>query len=357
MAVDCLDVVKFRRALLAWFARHQRDLPWRHTRDPYLIWLSEVVLQQTRVEQGLPYYERFRRAFPTVQALAAASEQQVLKLWEGLGYYARARNFQRAARIIAHERGGVFPRTAAEWQALPGVGRYTAGAIASIAFDDPAPIVDGNVARVLSRVYDLPDSIDSAATKSRLWDLAAHLTPRRTPGAFNQAMMELGACICVPAAPDCGACPVRGHCRAHAMGVAAERPVRTAKKRAPHYDVALAVIERRGRYLLRRRPQDGLLGGLWEFPSVRLEPGTAPEDTGALAAMICDEFGIVIRVEKTIAVVRHAFSHFRVTVHVHRCRAEGRCVRGEEVAWVAAGELEQYPLPKTHHLFIGLLVG
>jgi len=349
MAVDSFDAVKFRRALLAWYARHRRDLPWRRTRDPYLIWLSEVILQQTRVDQGLPYYERFRRAFPTVQALAAAPEQDVLKQWEGLGYYARARNFHRAARIVAGERAGVFPQTAEEWLSLPGVGRYTAGAIASIAFDDPAPIVDGNVARVLSRLYDLADSIDAPATKSHLWDIAERLTPRRNPGAFNQAMMELGARVCVPAAPDCPACPVRGHCAAHAAGTVPERPVRAAKKPVPHVDEALAVIERRGRYLLRQRPPDGLLGGLWEFPSVQ------PDDTAALAAMIQETFGLKITIERELTVVRHAFSHFKVTVHVYQCQCTGRCTPGDDSAWVTAKELRAYPLPKTHHKFIDFL--
>jgi A/G-specific adenine glycosylase len=222
---------RVRAALLRWYRANRRDLPWRRTRDPYRIWLSEILLQQTRVETGLPYYERFVAAFPTVADLAAAPLDRVLKLWDGLGYYTRARNLHRAARLVVHERGGVLPRTAEQWQQLPGIGRYTAGAIASIAFDAAVPVVDGNVKRVFARVFCIERCIDAPAIQTELWRIAADLLPPTAPGDFNQSLMELGARLCTPRKPRCADCPIRRCCAAHAAGAQDRLPRRRPKKR------------------------------------------------------------------------------------------------------------------------------
>lgn len=353
---DAPTIAVIRRALLKWFRHEARDLPWRRTRDPYALWLSEILLQQTRVDQGLPYYERFLKALPTVESLAAATEQQVLKLWEGLGYYTRARNLRAGAQYIVHELGGRFPDTVEGWLEVPGVGRYTAGAIVSIAFEKPAPVLDGNVKRVLSRVFDIASQIDVTATQHRLWSLAEALVPRKSPGAFNQGMMELGARICVPRGPRCPECPIRAICKARAAGIQEQRPVRRPAKPAPHHEVVVAVICRRGRYLLGRRPPGGLLGGLWEFPGGKVRPGETHRQ--ALKREAREELGIEVKVGALIAVARHAYSHFRVTLHVYRCAAlNGRphAKTHTELRWVPRARLSEYPLPKANHRFLHLL--
>jgi len=350
------DPPAFRRALLGWYRRHKRPMPWRDTGDPYRIWLCEVILQQTRVEQGTPYYERFLGAFPTVQALADAPEAAVLKLWEGLGYYSRARNLHRAAKVVAHDLGGEFPRSAAELQQLPGVGRYTAAAIASIAFREPVAVLDGNVMRVLARLYAIEDTIDAGPTRKRLWDLADALAARRSPGDFNQGMMELGSLVCRPVEPRCDACPVRGHCAAFEMGMQSRLPVRKEKTPTPHHELVAAAIKRNGRYLLGQRPANGLLGGLWELPNGRIEEG---EPQGAaLRRIVGESTGLSAEPGEAIATVKHAYSHFRITMTVYACHVEqGRPrANGHTVLrWVPRKEFEKLPFPRAHHKFLGLL--
>jgi len=351
------EVVRtIRHKLLDWYRRNARDLPWRRTTNPYCIWLSEIMLQQTRVEQGLPYYERFLIAFPTVRDLAAAPLDSVLKQWEGLGYYTRARNLHKAAKVIVDDLGGTFPRTAAEWQRLPGVGRYTANAIASIAFGEAVPVLDGNVKRVLARLFAIHDSIDDTATTHRLWTLADAVLSRRSPGNFNQAMMELGARVCIPATPLCEKCPVRAACRAYAASTQTALPVRTAKAGVPHYDVVVAAIMKDGTYLLGRRPEQGLLGGLWEFPGGKVRPGEAPED--ALVREVREEVGLKIRVGDLVATVNHAYSHFRITLSVYRCRVVSGTVQAKThtaLRWVKPCDFEKLAFPKANHKFLRYL--
>ncbi len=344
--LDARKGTALRRGLLAWFRRNARDLPWRRTRDPYRIWLSEVMLQQTRVETVRPYYERFTAEFPCVQALAAASEDRLLRLWQGLGYYSRARNLHRAARIIAGERGGEFPRSADQWRTLPGVGPYTAGAIASIAFGQRVPVVDGNVKRVLARLFDVSTSVDAPGTVRRLWEIAEKLVPPSEPGLFNQAIMELGSTLCTPKQPRCDQCPVRGSCRARARGRQARLPVRRRRKPLPHYEIVAGAIRKNGRYLLGKRPPRGLLGGLWELPGGKVEPGET--HTEALAREIAEELGMVVRVGKRLASVKHAYSHFRITLHVYACdpmRGRAQARYHTALRWVARPQLEQYAFP------------
>jgi len=345
-----------RRALLAWFRRTARDLPWRRTRDPYAVWVAEIMLQQTRVDQGTPYYERFLAAFPTVQALAAATEDQVLKRWEGLGYYARARNLHKAAKQVVADRGGDLPRTAADWETLPGVGRYTARAIASIAFGERVAVLDGNVKRVLARLFNIADCIDDTATIRRLWAIADGLVSPRSPGNFNQAMMELGARVCTPKRPWCAACPVRAQCDALAAGAQEDLPVRRPKKTPPHREHVVAAIRRNGRYLIAKRPPNGLLGGLWEFPGGEIQPGETRQ--AALARVVKTALGIDIRVGGLVASVSHAYSHFTVALDVYRCDPlAGRPQANAHVQlkWVRPAQFDRYAFPKANHKFLGLL--
>lgn len=345
-----------QRALIGWFEAEARDLPWRRTSDPYRIWLSEVILQQTRVDQGLPYYERFVEAFPTVEALASAPEDAVLKRWEGLGYYTRARNLHKAAQRIVEEHGGKLPRQPEVLQLLPGVGKYTAGAIASIAFGVRAPVVDGNVKRVLARLFDIEDPIDELATDRALWSIAETLVPAQRPGDFNQAMMELGARICTPKAPLCEACPVAKHCQARRAGNQLARPVRLARKAVPHKEIVVACIERDGAYLLGKRPPTGLLGGLWEFPGGKVEAGESHAE--ALLRECKEELGITVRVGGMVACVKHAYTHLHVTLNVYRCapvRGKAKAKTHTELRWVAPADFDHYAFPKANHKFLRLL--
>lgn len=258
--------------LLAWFDAHKRDLPWRGVGDPYAVWISEVMLQQTRAGSVVPYYRRWMERFPDVDALAEADLEEVLRLWRGLGYYARARNAHRCARQVRDRCGGAFPSSADRLRALPGIGPYTAAAVASIAFGEAVPAVDGNVRRVVARLFDLPEP---SLTQAR--DLAAGLMDTARAGDFNEAMMELGATVCTPRSPSCGACPVAAGCRARARGTVAERPLRRRRGPVPTrtWDVRVAVSPQ-GRTLVVRRPEEGLLGGMWEFPGVEVEDGADP---------------------------------------------------------------------------------
>jgi len=349
-------VREVREALVAWFDREARDLPWRNTRDPYHVWLSEVILQQTRVDQGLPYYARFLQAFPTVEALAAAPEDAVMKQWEGLGYYTRARNLHKAAKAVVEQYGGKLPNTAELLQLLPGVGKYTAGAIASIAFAERAPVVDGNVKRVLARLYDIETAVEETETDRELWRMAAALVPPRRPGDFNQGMMELGARICTPKNPDCGGCPVAAYCEAREKGTVAERPVRRPKKKVPHQEIVVAAIARDGYYLVGRRPAEGLLGGLWEFPGGKVEPGET--HATALVRECREELGVEVTVGGLVACVAHAYTHLKVTLNVYRCElidGEPAPATHTELRWVAPDGFKDLAFPKANHKFLGLL--
>lgn len=340
----------FTRALLCWFRTNARNLPWRRTRDPYRIWISEIMLQQTRVEAVLPYYRRFLRAFPTVRRLAGAREDAVLKLWEGLGYYSRARNLHAAAKVIIAEHKGRFPRSYEAIRRLPGIGRYTAGAIASIAFGQRTAVVDGNVKRVLARLCAIEDPVDEAIVVERMWDLAEALVPARHPGDWNQALMELGARICTPRRPQCVTCPVRLVCLARKEGLVDALPRRRPRKPVPHHDVVAGVIERNGRVLIGRRPAKGLLGGLWEFPGGKREPGET--DEAALFREIHEELGLKVAVGAPIATVEHAYSHFAITLRLYGCRVRGGRVRRRyhtAVKWVAPGSLRRFAFPAANY--------
>ncbi|WP_437683291.1 A/G-specific adenine glycosylase [Sorangium sp. So ce131] len=332
-------------ALAAWFDRAARDLPWRRTRDPYAIWLSEVMLQQTRVETVIPYYERFLARYPTVFALAAAEIDDVLSLWSGLGYYRRARVLHLAAREVAARHDGALPRDVAALRALPGVGAYTAGAIASIAYEQPVPLVDGNVARVLSRIEGIDDDIRSAAGTRKLWSTAERLVRAAAgsvqPGRFNQALMELGATVCTPRNPRCEACPVLGSCDARAAGREAELPVISPKRDVPAVAMVAAVVRSGDRVLFVRRADGGLFGGLWEPPMVEAK---ALADARALLEQAGVEPDAPLR---EVGRVRHILTHRKLDVTVARAEvaAPWRCraklaAPYEKAAWLDPGVLD-----------------
>jgi A/G-specific adenine glycosylase len=326
------DVARIRRRLLAWYRRGHRDLPWRRARDPYATWVSEIMLQQTRVEAVVPYFQRWMARFPTVRALADAPLDDVLAHWAGLGYYARARNLHAAAHAIVAQHGGRFPDDPVAVRALPGIGRYTAGAILSIAFGRAEPICDGNVARVLARVCAVPGAVDERATQNRLWELAAELVPNsraaggagsaNNAGDFNQALMELGATVCTPRAPACPVCPLRAHCAAHARGDAEAFP-RPKTRRPPRAVEQVALwLERRGCVLLVRRPARGLWGGLWEPPTGERAATEPPEAAARRVARA--RIGLSLSRIEAVTQFEHVLSHRLMRFHVFRARAAGQ---------------------------------
>jgi A/G-specific adenine glycosylase len=303
-----------RRDLIAWYRRAARDLPWRRTRDPWAIWVSEVMLQQTQVKTALPYYPRFLERFPSPAALARASEPRVLAAWSGLGYYRRARQLRAAAQQVVREHGGLVPSDADAFGRLPGVGRYTRAAVLSIGFGAPLAVLDGNVARVLSRVFALPAAVRDPRGARALWALAESMVPARGAGEWNQALMELGAVVCTARAPRCGECPLKRHCRALALGRVAEFPPVTPRRAALRVRRAVALISRGGRMLVTQR-RGALLNGLWEPPGVELGPG---EDARRALAAELARLGVHARIEPAGKTVSHAITHRAIRVEVWR---------------------------------------
>lgn len=341
-------VVALRRSLLDWYAKVGRDLPWRHTRDPYAIWVSEIMLQQTQVKTVIPYYQRWLTEFPTIQALAAADQQQVLKAWQGLGYYARARNLHRAAQAIVDRFDGEFPTEFDDVITLSGIGRTTAGGILSAAFDRPVPILDGNVKRVLSRLVALP--IPPRKAIAQLWQHSTALIDPDHPRDFNQALMDLGATICTPHQPACLVCPWNRPCQAYNLGMQTELPMPETRPTIPHKQIGVAVIwNDDGLILIDRRPQSGLLGGLWEFPGGKQEPGETIAQ--CIQREILEELGIQVEVGDRLITVDHTYSHFRVTLEVHHCRhvsGEPQPIECDEIRWVTLDEMDQFPFPAAN---------
>ncbi len=350
---------ELRHALLAWYLDHRRDMPWRRTRDPYAVWISEIMLQQTRVDQVRPYYDRFMNRFPTVDDLGKAQLEDVLKIWEGLGYYARARNLHRAARQVVAQHGGRIPDDPDKISSLPGVGPYTAAAILSIAYGRDLPVVDGNVVRVLSRLFYISDDSTTAATRKRMGDLAERLLVKDRAGDFNQAMMELGATICMPRKPRCGVCPVGRWCIAQeALPDPSVLPRKPPRKPRPHHHVAAGIVHRGEELLIVRRPLDGLLGGLWEFPG-----GITREEVdreGVLRNEMKNVLGIDVQVDRAFATVKHAFTHFEMTLHGYHCSylgGEARHRDGDDFRWVLFGDLKDFAFPKAHQRLIEAVEG
>lgn len=347
---------QIRPRLLAWYRHNRRELPWRGESSPYRVWISEVMLQQTQVATVIPYYHRFLERFPSLADLAAAPLGEVLKAWEGLGYYARARNLHQAAGEIVARHGGQVPQSYAELRALPGFGDYTAGAVASIAFGQPVAAVDGNVKRVLARLFALQGDLQRGAAARQLKEIAAALVDPESPGDWTQAVMELGATVCLPQAPKCLLCPLHHLCQARILGLEASLPVKPAKKSLPHYHVAAAVIRDDNRLLIAQRPAEGMLGGLWEFPGGKQEAGETLAQ--CLQREILEELGLEIEVGPLITTVKHAYTHFKITLHAFCCRrlqGQPRALGVADWRWVTLAELDAFPFPRTDLKIIEVL--
>lgn len=348
--------------LLEWFDRHARDLPWRRTRDPYAIWVSEIMLQQTQVKTVIPYWNRWMREFPTVQALAAAGPDAIHKAWEGLGYYTRVRNMQKAARQICARHQCVFPRVFEEVLDLPGIGRYTAGAICSIAFNQPAPLLDGNVLRVLTRLFGIGEDPLEKATNTRLWDLAARLVAeagarRPAPGrpgncsSLNQSLMELGALVCTPRQPECGHCPVRSLCVAERTGQVESIPKLAERVRSTARRFVAFVAEEGGRYLVRQRTAGMVNAHLWEFPNAEVPDD--PTDLREAARRALGPTGVEWR---PFCTIKHSITRYRITLEAFEGRLTKQPARlGASARWLALEELQRLAFTSAHRKIVGRL--
>ena len=333
-----------KRRLLAWFDRHARPLPWRRDRDPYRIWLSEVMLQQTTVAAVAPRFDRFLAEVPDVRALAAADEQAVLKAWEGMGYYSRARNLRRAAQMIIERHGGALPDDPAAWAELPGVGRYILGAVLSQAFDRRLPVVEANTKRVLCRLFAQAGDPKSAPVQAWLWETAAAVLPRKRAGDFNQALMELGALVCTPEKPDCPRCPLKAECLARREGVQDRIPRRPARPMVVQVREVCVVPRHGGRVLLARRPAGGRWANMWEFPRAVLDDG----DTHDRAARrLIASLGLTATPGAELMTVRYGVTRFRMTMVCLEAAADAKRFRPgyyEEGRWLRPTELAGYPV-------------
>ncbi len=344
-------------SLISWYNLNRRNLPWRDTPDPYFVWVSEVMLQQTRVETVIPYFLKWINRFPTIESLANATEQEALRHWEGLGYYSRARNLHKAAGIICREYGGQIPCSRSILEELPGIGHYTAGAIASIACGMDEPVLDGNVARVYARLFNLNFPVKSTMGQRYLKELAHEVLPSGMAGSYNQAVMDLGATICLPRQPLCTQCPLIGLLRFLQPGKPGRKTSPPGQKNpVPRYTVTAAVIWREAKVLIARRPSHGLLGGLWEYPGGKVEAGE--EIAEGLKREIREELGVEIFVGKPLGIFSHAYTHFRIKLHAYDCQlmsGEPTAIEASEIQWVEPGNLGDYPMGKIDRLISNLL--
>lgn len=350
---------RFRNGLRAWYERHARDLPWRRTHDPYRIWISEIMLQQTTVVAVIPYYQRWMEQFPTIQDLAQADEQAVLRLWEGLGYYSRARNIHRAARQLVTERAGEFPSAVADLQSLPGIGRYTAGAISSFAFDKAAPIVEANTLRLYCRLLGYDGDPRAKPGQELLWRFAEHLLPSQQPGLINQALMELGSKVCTPANPNCEECPIQFCCQARLTNRQSEIPRAAIRPEITPVTELSGIIRRAGTFLLYHRPPGERWAGLWDFPRFPFEPVEKPSPTQAvwLEQRLFETLGIQVTVKELFTEIKHSVTRYRITLRAYVAEHETGDISTDrgEFRWVAPTEFLKFPLSVTGRKLAKLL--
>lgn len=347
-----MEIQSLHQSLMSWYSANQRDLPWRKTTNPYHIWVSEVMLQQTQVNTVMPYYRRFLQRFTSLERLARADLQDVLKVWEGLGYYARARNLHRAAGIIIKHHHGILPDGWDNFRKLPGVGDYIAAAVLSIAFEKPYAVVDGNVKRVLARLL-LEEAPVNKSTSIKIFKEAAdRLLSAQDPGIFNQAMMELGAMVCKPQQPLCSACPIQRMCLAYATGRVSEYPKKLKRSPTPQFKIAVGVVFKNGRVLITRRKPEGLLGGLWEFPGGKIQNNEKAQD--ACIREIKEETNLSAGVDTRLCRIKHAYTHFKIVMDVFCCSyISGKVKLNGPVDhhWIKLDNLDDYPFPKANHKF------
>lgn len=339
--------------LLTWYDQHHRNLPWRQTSDPYAVWVSEVMLQQTQVNTVIPYFQRFLEKYPTIQDLAASDLQTVLKKWEGLGYYGRARNMHRAAHIVLHEHQGRFPDTWEHIHALPGVGDYIAAAVLSIAFNSPYAVVDGNVKRVLARLFRLNTPVNQSKHGNTFKKHADKLLFKPDPGRYNQAMMELGALVCTPYSPLCATCPIHSACKAYQSSTVDLFPKRVKAKKTPLYNIAIGVVLKNNKVLITQRRNDGLLGGLWEFPGGKIKDKETSND--ACIRELKEETGLDVFVLQYLTQIKHAYTHFKIVADVFICGYVSGIVALNgpvDHKWITLEQINDYPFPKANHKFI-----
>lgn len=336
-----------RKRLLGWYRRHARDLPWRRTRDPYAIWVSEIMLQQTQVQTVIPYYERWLKRFPTLESLAAASLDEVLPFWAGLGYYRRAKMLHAAARFVRDECKGRIPQEPEELMKVPGIGRYTAGAISSIAFEKPVPLVDGNVIRILTRLFAVKKDISRPETLRQIWEISAALVPQKHPGDFNQAMMELGATLCLPRTPSCLVCPVSGACRAFALGTPEKFPVKVLREKIQKIENAALILKNpANEVLIGQQPAQARWGGLWMFPF------------GGSLEEITARFQLKKIPEKACLQIRHGFTKHSIDLRVFEASVPARAARtlaGQGLRWARIPELTRFAFPSPHKKIVSYL--
>ncbi len=352
-----LTVFLVQKSLADWYRINQRPLPWRSTKDPYHIWVSEVMAQQTQMKTVIPYYLRFTERFPTIRDLAKADLDTVLKLWEGLGYYARARNFHRASRVVADHFQHRIPEDLAEFKTLPGVGEYIGAAVQSIAFGHPEAVVDGNVKRVLARLFRLDFPANGPASHRQFLPFARNLLDKNDPGTFNQAMMELGALICTPKAPVCPQCPVSSYCSSFVQNSVNDYPKRLKPKKVPVVKIAVGIVRKNGKLLITKRKPDGLLGGLWEFPGGKLKNNEVPK--AACIREIKEETGLTVEITSHLTTVRHAYTHFKIIMEVFDCTWQSGRVRLNgpvDYCWISPKDINRFAFPKANLKFIPMIL-
>jgi len=333
--------------LIEWYQRYGRSFPWRQYVTPYRVWVSEIMLQQTRTETVTRYFPAFVARFPDVPTLAQACEDDVLKMWEGLGYYKRARNLHQGAREIVRNWRGQLPRNAKDLQKIPGIGPYTAAAVASIAYDQPEPVVDGNVLRLVSRLYGIREDIRRQATKTRVADILRPCVARSTPSIFNQALMDAGASVCRSGTPFCEQCPLSSGCVAYVQGLTGHLPYRTSRQTVPTVEVAVGLVHSGGMMLIGKRPTDKMLGGLWELPGGKCRPGESPAQ--ALRREIYEETGLEVNAHRSYAPVYHAYTHFRVVLYPFDCDISAGAampIHHTDLQWVSVSQLQNYAFPR-----------
>lgn len=342
----------FQKDLIDWFYKNKRDLPWRKTKNPYYIWISEVMLQQTKVDTVIEYYNNFTKAYPSIYDLADAPEQEVLKQWEGLGYYSRARNLHEAVKEVVASYDGVVPKDPKKLGELKGIGPYTQGAIMSIAFNEPEPAVDGNVMRVLARVLLIHDNIMEQKVRRRFERIVKEIISKEDPSAFNQALMELGALICIPRSPRCEACPIQSHCQAFAKGEEGNLPVRITKSRQRQKQyITVCLYDESGKVAIEQRPESGLLANMWQFPMFEKEV----LKERPLVELFAEKYGIEITIEEKLGDVKHVFSHLTWDLTIHQARTERVIEQKESLKFVTTEQLADYPISVAHQKVQGYL--
>jgi len=355
-----MDKKKFQTDLLCWYKINQRPLPWRSTHSPYHIWVSEIMLQQTQMDRGVTYFNNWMERFPDIASVARASEEEILKLWEGLGYYSRARNIQKCARILAEQFACQIPEDHAVLLSLPGIGPYTAGAIMSLAFNRDFPVVDANVERLFSRLYDIATPIKISTAKKFIWQQAHDLIPTGKAREFNQALMELGALVCAPGKPDCPSCPVSGWCKSFTAGTVEQRPIVKPNDETVFIEMATGVLIHHNRLFIQKRPTLGVWANLWEFPGGRLEKGESPEQ--ALIREYREETEFEIGGLKKLTTVKHSYTKYRVTLHCFRCCLTDSSTApvlhaAQQYKWVYLDQLDTFAFPAGHRKLVDFILG